>query len=393
MNRRNLVFALIGCCFILFLFLLLFLYKLDYYRFSIGSSLPTYFEYTEAELTNLKKIKIPNTKISKKDLRQWDEILFDLVRKNELTDIEAANAYAYFFTAERDALFLAYNISHGFYGSLDPISKGVLCIFFPTYCSEIEEKHTDPFSKKISEIVLEKVKERLLNEMAQSKTYPEPKELEFVGPKPYIGQAAGSQIPWYIESGSSFRVAPPPSKNDPKWDEQLKLVIQARSNMTEEQKKAVIYWAGGPGTLTAPGIWLDIANDYMAQVNTPLEKVLLVQSTLAMAMVDAAIAVYDSKYTYWVIRPNIRDPSLKTFMPTPFHPSYPAGHATFSIAAATILTHFFPAEKENWFKLANEASQSRVWGGIHYPIDSETGKILGANIGNKVIKSIESAKK
>jgi membrane-associated phospholipid phosphatase len=79
------------------------------------------------------------------------------------------------------------------------------------------------------------------------------------------------------------------------------------------------------------------------------------------------------------------NPNLYTVMPTPNHPSYPAGHSGISAAAATILSYYFPENKEDWWKKANEASLSRVWGGIHFPIDAREGLVLGEKVGNAVI--------
>ena len=61
-----------------------------------------------------------------------------------------------------------------------------------------------------------------------------------------------------------------------------------------------------------------------------------------VAVYDTAIACWDAKYAYWLIRPVQLDPNVKPLFPTPNHPSYPAAHGCFSLAAATSLGRLFP---------------------------------------------------
>ena len=106
---------------------------------------------------------------------------------------------------------------------------------------------------------------------------------------------------------------------------------------------------------------------------------------LAMGIADSVIVVFNSKYTYWIKRPFMLDPTILTVMPTPNHPSYPAGHSTISAAAAGILKYYLPENSAYWSNRANEASLGRVWGGIHFPIDAEQGFILGNRVAEAVI--------
>lgn len=75
------------------------------------------------------------------------------------------------------------------------------------------------------------------------------------------------------------------------------------------------------------------------------------------------------------------DSSIKTVMPTPNHPSYPAGHSTISNAALAVLDKQLPANAKEWKRLSMEAGLSRVWGGIHYTVDDEQGSLLGKQVG------------
>jgi membrane-associated phospholipid phosphatase len=63
---------------------------------------------------------------------------------------------------------------------------------------------------------------------------------------------------------------------------------------------------------------------------------------LNVAMYDATIAAWDSKYTYNRVRPSIADPSIQTAMEVPRSPSYPSEHAATAGAAAEILAYLYP---------------------------------------------------
>jgi membrane-associated phospholipid phosphatase len=97
---------------------------------------------------------------------------------------------------------------------------------------------------------------------------------------------------------------------------------------------------------------------------------------------DAGIACWDSKYHYLVIRPWQADTRIASLVGYPNHPSYPSGHSCFSGASAEALGYFFPAEKDTLWQLAEEASISRLYGGIHYEFDLTAGKEIGRQVGD-----------
>ena len=105
----------------------------------------------------------------------------------------------------------------------------------------------------------------------------------------------------------------------------------------------------------------------------------------SVAMADAFICCWDAKYTYWTARPITADPSLDVLIPTPPFPSYTSGHSTISAAAATVLGHLFPRDAADLAARAEEAKNSRLWAGIHFPIDNEMGALGGGMIGRLVV--------
>ena len=68
-------------------------------------------------------------------------------------------------------------------------------------------------------------------------------------------------------------------------------------------------------------------------------------------------------------RPPLRYPEPKTLVPLPHDASFPSGHAATSFAAATMLSFSFPAFAPALFVLATAVAFSRVYVGVHYPLD------------------------
>jgi membrane-associated phospholipid phosphatase len=187
--------------------------------------------------------------------------------------------------------------------------------------------------------------------------------------------------PWLMESPDQFRAPPPPAFGSPAFQQALDEVRRISDTRTPEQLAIATRWADGPGSVTPPGRWNQIAADLIAARGMPLLEAARILALLNMAMMDAGIAVWDSKYTYWYIRPFNADPSITTPITRPSHPSYPSGHAGFSGAAAEFLGAVFPERHAELAALAEEAAMSRVYAGIHYRFDSQAGLQIGQAVG------------
>jgi hypothetical protein len=127
-----------------------------------------------------------------------------------------------------------------------------------------------------------------------------------------------------------------------------------------------------------------------------------------IAMNDASISTFKTKYTYNLLRPisyirNVmQHTAWNSVLPTPPHPEYTAAHAVVSAASAVVLEHIFGknykftdytydgsygARSFNSFEeYAKEAGHSRLLAGIHYSPSITAGLIQGGKIGELVNK-------
>jgi membrane-associated phospholipid phosphatase len=213
--------------------------------------------------------------------------------------------------------------------------------------------------------------------------YWEPTPPDFV--ETPIDPLAGSWRPWLLPRGDAARPSPPPV-GSPLWQSELGAVQDAVAHRTAEQERAVHFWAGGAGTVTPGGLWLEIARDLIVRDGLDLPHAARVLALVSVAIYDGFICCWDAKYAYWVARPITRDPGLDVLIPTPPFPSFTSGHSTISAAAATVLSHLFPEDAADLTAKAEEAKQSRLWAGIHYPIDNEVGAAGGGIVGRLVVE-------
>jgi PAP2 superfamily len=178
---------------------------------------------------------------------------------------------------------------------------------------------------------------------------------------------------------------PPPSTGSPQMQEELATVKRTVQNLSREQLAIAIKWNDGAGTYTPPGHWNDIAAEFIAEARQSEVRAARTLALLNMAMHDAGVACWDTKFKYYNPRPAQLDPSIKTKIGLPNFPAYPSGHSTFSAAAATVLSDLFPQHTTQFNTWADEAGISRLYGGIHYPSDISGGKAHGVAIGQNVV--------
>lgn len=184
----------------------------------------------------------------------------------------------------------------------------------------------------------------------------------------------------------SLRPGPPPLVNSQQMKDETEEVYQQIKNPTREHTAIVHFWADGVGTYTPPGHWDAIAAEDFIKERFSEVRWARNMALLNMALMDAAIVCWDTKYFYFNPRPTQLNSNIKTLTGIPNFPAYISGHSTFSGAAATILSHIIPSRATAYDNMAKEASLSRLYGGIHYRSDCEVGLEVGNNVGQFAVQ-------
>jgi hypothetical protein len=158
------------------------------------------------------------------------------------------------------------------------------------------------------------------------------------------------------------------TSSDEAYRRQADEIVELTARLTERQKVSAEYWADGPDSVTPPGHWNEFATDLSYKYRYRIDDDVRLFFALNGALMDSAIACWESKRYYDFIRPisAIRHlyfdavipgwagPGLGTrevpgaqwqpFQPltfvTPAFSEYTSGHSTFSAAAAEVLRGF-----------------------------------------------------
>jgi undecaprenyl-diphosphatase len=86
---------------------------------------------------------------------------------------------------------------------------------------------------------------------------------------------------------------------------------------------------------------------------------------------------YALRYAIGRDRPPVRFAEPHALVHVPANPSFPSGHAATSFACATLLAWLTPLPRVPLFVLAALIAFSRVYDGVHYPLDVVAGAVLG----------------
>ena len=188
-------------------------------------------------------------------------------------------------------------------------------------------------------------------------------------------------------------------------------VYEVVNNVTPEQRVIAEFWSDDPQTsATPPGHSISILNQLINDNDFDLLSSSEAFAKLAIGINDSFISCWKVKYTTNYPRPitvikNQIDASWDTILETPPFPEYTSGHSVQSGALASILTSLFgdnysftdrthenrtdidgtPREYSSFFDMAEEAAESRLYGGIHFREGIDLGLEQGYQIGQNVI--------
>jgi hypothetical protein len=197
---------------------------------------------------------------------------------------------------------------------------------------------------------------------------------------------AGGQLPgvtpWFLSSASQFRPGAPPAFGSPAYQAGLSEIRQISDTRTPAQIAIATFWAQNPGTPTTAGFWIQVGTDGINQHGLSEREATHLYALLGATMFDAQIGCWDAKETYWLIRPWQADGLITTVAAVgkPNHPSYPSGHSCLSSSGAEVLSVFFPEERDHLRAMVTEAGLSRMYAGIHYRFDIDSGQALGRRV-------------
>jgi hypothetical protein len=221
--------------------------------------------------------------------------------------------------------------------------------------------------------------------------------------------------PFGIKSGGQFRSGPPPALTSDTYRrdyDEVKTVGEVNSTARSQNRSDVARFMA----LNSPNqLWNLAVQQVSIAKGLTLAQNARAFALLNMAISDAQVAVFDTKYFYnfWrpvtAIRAGATDGNPNTeadggwtpFITTPAFPSYPSGHGCASGAARRIAEllfgnggHSITLSRPNvpgvvlhyttFRAITDDVSDARVYGGIHFRFDQDEGGRLGRRVGTYV---------
>jgi PAP2 superfamily len=225
----------------------------------------------------------------------------------------------------------------------------------------------------------------------------------------------GNVQPFGVDNIAHFDLPPPPALNSRRYEQSYNEVerVGARNSVYRPQDRADVarYYA----VVLTIRTWNPIARQIAVAQSRSLTHNARSLALLNMAMNDALVAVFRSKYEYTRWRPetairngdndgNSRtagDATFEPFVSTPCHPSYGSAHASAGYAARAVLERVYgrrghafelssasvpgiTLQYNSIQKVTSDIDDARVYGGIHFRYDQEAGAKLGSHIGRAV---------
>jgi hypothetical protein len=233
-------------------------------------------------------------------------------------------------------------------------------------------------------------------------------------------------LPLAIDSGTKIFCPKPPvydTARNSAFFKSLLEVYEIGKNLTDTARTIAKYWDDNPFVtkhaghlmygnkkITPVGHWMGITAIACKMKKNGAVEAAQTFALASIAMYDVIIACWEEKFKSAVVRPitaineNI-DRNWEPYLQTPPFPEHSSGHSGISAAAATILTfkfgdHFAFTDTSDlayigmkrsfssFRQAADEASVSRVYGGIHFRSGIDAGIIQGNAVGELVLKKL-----
>lgn len=182
-------------------------------------------------------------------------------------------------------------------------------------------------------------------------------------------------------------------------------VYTTNLNLTAEQTNIARFYADGTGSITPPGHSVNVLTQVLRQENANLAVAAQAYARVGMAVADAFVMCWKTKYEYNLLRPITYiqahiAPGWTPLIGTPPFPEYASGHSTqsgafaeamdamfgaaYSFTDSTYLQYGGPRTLPSFDDWAAEAAVSRLYGGIHFRFGNEDGLACGTAVGQNI---------
>jgi acid phosphatase (class A) len=205
-----------------------------------------------------------------------------------------------------------------------------------------------------------------------------------------------SRKPHYLEGVTlnDFNIPAVPANSSEMTRAEINYLLALQKSRTEEDVRASLFFANvyynlsvkpGDSTYTRFRHNLFHIGRSIGTWFNP-ENLPLTADLIANVWRDASYFIWSMKFKYARIRPYVIDPGLKNLEETDWA-AYPSGHASNSYVNAYLYSELAPEFADVFLKDAYDMAHSREIIGVHYPSDSEAGRIFARQLVNKLFQN------
>ncbi|MBU6332800.1 MAG: vanadium-dependent haloperoxidase [Chloroflexi bacterium] len=220
-------------------------------------------------------------------------------------------------------------------------------------------------------------------------------------PTPHLF-AAGEEPDWghvqpqVLPHASTCRAQAPPAWSSMAFASIRAAFLQAQPT-TAGQRLSAWRWNLAARSGGVIGYWFRVGRILLGSAHIPATRLARALAILGIALHDACIACWESKYHYRLLRPiqwMQRDmPHWWPVITTPAHPAYPSAHAVLAGAASAVLGALMPAARRDLRWVAGQIASARVAAGVHWPIDGTAGLAMGQQVAARVLAHTHVARR
>jgi acid phosphatase (class A) len=193
--------------------------------------------------------------------------------------------------------------------------------------------------------------------------------------------ALGAAEPRFLATEPEAFIAlipPPPTDDSPAGLADIETLLQVQKDRTPGQAAR----AGRIHEHTAMSIGAEVFGPEFTAENLPRTSAILERAD------DERDAVIEAVKDHWKRpRPYIRNPAVKPCVKLPLDTSYPSWHSTSGAVWTALLSEAMPEYKAAFHEEMRETMWCRVLAGVHYPTDTQAGRMLGGIIAVEMLKN------
>ena len=174
---------------------------------------------------------------------------------------------------------------------------------------------------------------------------------------------------------------------------EIDYLLRLQSQRTEEEGKRALYYADWGYSTTAKAGDPDYARSrenifYVGRsIGTwfNAHSLPLTADLIGRMWRDASFHLWSLKFKYARIRPVVIDPRIKNLQETDWA-AFPSGHASYAHILAYLYSELAPEFSDIFLTDARNIAHSREVIGVHYPSDSEAGRVFGRQFVNALLQ-------